>query len=86
VNNSLTCNLSGVTPDIARHVLAHYGQLDDRSAEAFLTPLISAIAHADAVNQGLLATVYPGYVEAVVAAKSRRGIKKLRQIAGGDLG
>jgi hypothetical protein len=83
VNNSLTRDLSAVSPEMARHVLAHYGE-GGYAAGSFTMSLISAIARADVVNRGLLASVYPGYVTAVfIAAQTDDGIDRLREIARG---
>lgn len=83
---SLLRDLSEIEPEMARHVLAHFGDSHGHRAGSFTMQLISTIAAADIVNIALLATAYPGYAQAVALAKNRLdGMQRLREIARGDL-
>lgn len=76
----LLADQSTITPDMARHVLCHFGEGGHR-AGSFTMLLIELIARADVVNQAKLYTAYPGYVTATVLAQSHEdGIARLRAI------
>lgn len=83
----LLADLSEITPTVARHVLAHFGDSHGYRAGSFTTSLIETIARADVINMALLATGYPGYVKAVclLAQNADDGIFRLRGIAQRDL-
>lgn len=78
-------DLSGITPRIARNVLAHFGDRAGHRAGGFITALIALIARADVQNRARLYSVYPEYTAAVLLAQLREdGMAQLRTIAASD--
>lgn len=72
-----------ITPTIAAHVLAHYGE-GGHQAGSFTRSLIHTIAYAYIVNMARLAEVFPGYAAAVALARDTAdGIDRLKATAGG---
>lgn len=71
-----------ITPEIAAHVLFHFGEPDGSAASGFKTALLQAIATADIVNRELLARGFPGYVAAFnLAQMTEDGTATLKTIA-----
>lgn len=76
---------AGITPEIAGHVLHHFGADGGWPASGFKTQLMVAIATADVVNRELLARGFPGYVAAFnLAQMTEHGTATLQGIAGSD--
>lgn len=59
--------------DDIRHVLWHFSFAGGYEPGAFTKNLMKAIAFGDAVNQGILGTVYPGLVTAMITAQRING-------------
>jgi hypothetical protein len=75
---------SPITPEIAAHVLFHFGRDGGYPASGFPTALMGLIDKADVVNRALLKRAYRGYVTAMELAKNTEdGIATLAQIAEG---
>lgn len=74
-----------IPPDVAAHVLDHYGEDGGRDGGYWTGSLIRLIATADVDNRDRLAQIYPGHVAAVRAYKYDRagGIAHLQDIAAG---
>jgi hypothetical protein len=73
-----------ITPDVAAHVLWHFGPLNDGALEpgSFTVRLLAAIAAADHQNRGRLSLGFPGYTLAFsLAQDSDGGIELLSKIA-----
>lgn len=81
--NPFAPDLSDVTPEMARHVLWHFGEGGHR-AGSFTTALIELIARADPANRHRMGLGFPEYAAAVaVAQNDGGGIAQLRHIAEG---
>jgi hypothetical protein len=79
--------LSDIKPEMARHVLAHFGCSGGHLAGSFTMSLIHTITCADPQNQAILFGAFPGYVKAVVLAqRTDDGIARLQEIGRSDLG
>jgi hypothetical protein len=73
-----------ITPEIANHVLFHYGR-GGYQAGNFTTQLISTIAAADMQNMARLALGFPGYTAAVIGMQyDRDALAWLTKLAGGE--
>lgn len=57
--------MNHITPEIARHVLWHWGQPGGYQPGSFTQSLMCTIDRADRDNAELLRTIYPGYVSAL---------------------
>jgi hypothetical protein len=74
-----------ITPEVAAHVLSHFGADGGYPASGFKTTLMLAIAQADSVNRDLLARGYPAYVKAFnLAQMTDGGTSTLQAIAARD--
>lgn len=72
---------TGVTPEVASHVLHHYGE-GGYEAGSFTRQLIATVAAADPINMARLGLGFPEYVAAVRLANNfTEGIAILRAIA-----
>ena len=72
-----------VTPEIAAHVLWHFGR-GGYQPGSFTEALLVAFARADIHNMLALRRGFPGYFEAMYLAQEHvHGIKHLQEIAGG---
>lgn len=73
-----------ITPDVAAHVLFHYGRDGGYQAGSFTTNLLNAMGTADPGNLDRLATGFPEYVAAVTAIQyDPNGVQRLQDIAAG---
>lgn len=73
-----------ITPTVANHVLAHYGQ-GGYQAGSFTRQLIATIAAADMQNRAKLAGAFPDYTAAVIGMEyDPDGVAWLTKLAGGD--
>jgi hypothetical protein len=73
--------LAAVTPEIAGHVLFHFGR-GGWPTSGFKTSLLQAFATADVVNRALLGKGFPGYEVAFnLAQQTADGIAVLSRIA-----
>ncbi len=80
----MSTNSPTIPPDIAAHVLFHYGRDGGYQAGSFTTALLSAMGTADPSNLDRLAAGFPGYVAAVTAIQyDPNGIERLQDIAAG---
>lgn len=74
-----------ITPEVAAHVLHHFGADGGYPASGFKTTLMLAIAQADVRNRELLAPGFPGYVRAFnLAQYTRHGTAELQEISARD--
>lgn len=74
-----------ITQHIARDVLGYYGMEGGWHPGGFTASLLAAFSRADSSNFTLLATVFPGYAEAMSLMRSVGGGHiELRKIAGDD--
>lgn len=72
-----------ITPEIARHVLWHFGEPGGWKPGSFTQNLIRTIEAADVPNTAILAAAYPAYTAAVLlATNSEQGVRHLGQMAG----
>ncbi|MFI0162309.1 hypothetical protein ACH4OH_28250 [Streptomyces albidoflavus] len=70
-----------ITPEIAAHVLAHFGH-GGYEAGTFTRHLLSAMDTADPANLALLGKAFPGYAAAIVGIKyDPDGVEALRRMA-----
>lgn len=67
--SSTTRSAPIITPEIANHVLAHFGR-GGYEAGSFTQQLIALIARADPSNTARLALGFPAYVAAVVGMQN----------------
>ncbi|MEY9995816.1 hypothetical protein ABIE67_007848 [Streptomyces sp. V4I8] len=73
-----------IPPDVAAHVLFHYGREGGYQAGSFTTALLSAMGTADPTNLGRLAAGFPEYVAAVTAIHyDPNGVERLQDLAAG---
>ena len=73
-----------ISPDVAAHVLFHYGREGGYQAGGFTELIISAIDRADPSNKAKLERGFPEYVAAVNAMQySSTGIEYLQSIVRG---
>lgn len=73
---------TAITPEVAAHVLAHYGRDGGYHAGSFTRQLLVTMAMADPANRDRLATGFPAYVAAVTAIEyDPDGTEHLRDIA-----
>lgn len=71
-----------VTPEIAAHVLWHFGARPGFEPGSFTSQLLAAIAAADPANRERLAYGFPGYVNAYNAAQEwDTGLAMLSELA-----
>lgn len=61
-----------ITPEIAAHILSHFGADGGYPASGFKVALIEAIARADAPNRALIWCAFPGYGTAQLQAIATR--------------
>lgn len=72
-----------ITPEIANHVLHHFGEGGYEPGN-FTRQLIATIAAADMENKAKLATAYPGYAAAVIGMEyDPEAVTWLTKLAGG---
>lgn len=72
-----------ITPEVANHVLAHFGQ-GGYQAGSFTTHLLAALVTADEENFFKLSAAFPGYGAAVAAIQyDPKGVTNLQAIAAG---
>jgi hypothetical protein len=73
-----------IPPDVAAHVLFHYGREGGYQAGSFTTALLSAMGTADPSNLDRLTAGFPEYVAAVTAIQyDPNGVERLQDIAAG---
>lgn len=73
-----------IPPDVAAHVLFHYGRDGGYQAGGFIESLVTAIDRADPTHRDLLGLGFPEYVAAVVAIQyDPNGVERLQDIAAG---
>lgn len=73
-----------IPPDVAAHVLWHYGRDGGYQPGSFTTQLLSTIGAADPSNLDRLAAGFPDYVAAVTAIQyDPQGIERLQDLAAG---
>lgn len=73
-----------IPPDVAAHVLFHYGHDGGYQAGSFTSCLLTTIGTADPTNLDRLAAGFPEYVAAVTAIHyDPNGIERLQDIAAG---
>lgn len=71
-----------ISPEVAQHVLWHYGYLGGIQPGSFTTNLLNAFATADEINFDKLQQGFPTYGAAVAAASyDPDGIQHLKNIA-----
>lgn len=74
-----------IPPDVAAHVLFHYGREGGYQAGSFTTALLNAMGTADPTNLDRLAAGFPGYVAAVTAIQyDPDGVERLQAIVRGE--
>lgn len=72
-----------ITPEIARHVLWHFGEPGGYRPGSFTESLMTTIATADVSNAARCALGFPEYTAAVLLAKNNeQGVTELWKIAG----
>ncbi|WP_392971011.1 hypothetical protein [Streptomyces sp. LN245] len=80
----MSTNGPTITPDVAAHVLFHYGREGGYQAGSFTTALLTAMGTADPTNLARLAAAFPGYVAAVTFIQyDPDGVSYLQDIAAG---
>jgi len=73
-----------IPPDVAAHVLFHYGLDGGYQAGSFTTSLLNAMGTADPSNLNKLAAGFPEYVAAVTAIQyDPAGVERLQNLAAG---
>jgi hypothetical protein len=73
-----------IPPDVAAHVLFHYGRDGGYQPGSFTEQLLVTMAMADQSNLGRLAVGFPEYVAAVTAIQNDpAGVERLQDIAAG---
>jgi hypothetical protein len=74
-----------IPPDVAAHVLFHYGRPGGYQAGSFTTSLLNAMGTADPSNLDKLAAGFPDYVAAVTAIQyDPQGVERLQNIVRGE--
>lgn len=74
-----------IPPDVAAHVLFHYGREGGYQAGSFTTALLTAMGTADPSNLDKLAAGFPEYVAAVTAIHyDPDGVERLQRIVRGE--
>jgi hypothetical protein len=75
-----------IPPDVAAHVLFHYGCDGGYQAGSFTTSLLTTMGMADPSNLDKLAAGFPEYVAAVTAIQyDPAGVERLQAIARGEV-
>lgn len=75
-----------IPPDVAAHVLYHYGREGGYQAGSFTTALLHAMGTADPANLDRLAAGFPDYVAAVTAIQyDPDGVQRLQAIVRGEV-
>lgn len=75
-----------IPPDVAAHVLFHYGRDGGYQAGSFTTALLTAMGTADPSNLDRLAAGFPDYVAAVTAIQyDPDGVERLQAIVRGEV-
>jgi hypothetical protein len=75
-----------IPPDVAAHVLFHYGRDGGYQAGSFTTALLNAMGTADPSNLDRLAAGFPDYVAAVTAIQyDPNGVQRLQAIVRGEV-
>lgn len=75
-----------IPPDVAAHVLFHYGRDGGYQAGSFTTALLTAMGTADPSNLDRLAAGFPAYVAAVTAIQyDPDGVERLQAIVRGEV-
>lgn len=83
----MSTNSPTIPPDVAAHVLFHYGREGGYQAGSFTTALLSAMGTADPANLDRLALGFPEYVAAVTAMQyDPDGVARLQAIVRGETG
>lgn len=73
-----------IPPDVAAHVLFHYGREGGYQGGSFTSCLLTTIGIADPSNLDRIATGFPEYVAAVTAIQyDPNGIEYLQDLAAG---
>ncbi|MFE5368115.1 hypothetical protein [Streptomyces mirabilis] len=81
----MSTNSPTIPPDVAAHVLFHYGREGGYQAGSFTTDLLAAMGKADPTNLDRLALGFPAYVAAVTAIQyDPNGVAHLQRIAAGE--
>jgi hypothetical protein len=71
-----------IPPEVAAHVLFHYGREGGYQAGSFTTALLAAMGTADPSNLDRLAAGFPEYVAAVTAIHyDPDGVERLQDLA-----
>lgn len=79
----MSTNSPTIPPDVAAHVLAHYGR-GGYPVGDWAESLISLISRADDINRDRFAAGFPDYVAAITAIKyDPNGVARLQDIAAG---
>lgn len=74
-----------IPPDVAAHVLSHYGHEGGYQAGSFTTALLTAMGTADPVNLFRLSVGFPEYAAAVTAIQyDPGGVEHLQRIVRGE--
>jgi hypothetical protein len=85
LENTLSTNSPTIPPDVAAHVLFHYGREGGYQAGSFTTALLAAMGTADPSNLDRLALGFPEYVAAVTAIQyDPDGVAHLQAIVQGE--
>jgi hypothetical protein len=80
----MSTNSPTIPPDVAAHVLFHYGREGGYQAGGFTESLVTAIDRSDPANRDRLALGFPEYVAAVAAVQyDPNGVARLQDIAAG---
>jgi hypothetical protein len=86
LENTLSTNGPTIPPDVAAHVLFHYGCEGGYQAGSFTEQLLTTIAMADEANTHRLSLGFPEYVAAVTAIQyDPDGVERLQRIAKGEV-
>lgn len=75
-----------IPPDVAAHVLFHYGREGGYQAGSFTEQLLTTIGMADPANRNRISLGFPDYVAAVVAIQYHPdGVARLQAIVRGEV-
>jgi hypothetical protein len=86
LENTLSTNSPTIPPDVAAHVLFHYGREGGYQAGSFTEQLLTTIAMADQTNTHRLSLGFPEYVAAVTAIQyDPDGVARLQAVARGEV-